>query len=362
MCFIMLYLLLLNLKLIQCDIQNEIVTMNTDSISSSTQSMLLTKLVQTIDFIATSSNINVDDEIDVQSKNNSTKKCETDNVCTQHEICVVGWCICKKCPHVFECNCNTNQAEIVATTNTLPTATIESTNAQSTQHESINKIQHPHMDSSRYITRISFKRTYDHQGYQSNYLFKTYDLADTYTFGFGFGLPVILILIIIASLLYSLRKKYTTSNGTTSTETSFIVNSTNNHTSPSRVLTYSTDIDNNSNSSLMFTLASPMYLTHAQLFNNHQSTIRRYQDSHHTIDSNGNLIYHLNSPSDTDSTLSSSYYDESLMHINYCQTNNTTDMLSIKPPIYEDISNFSESDKLPTYDSFRRKSKSNVFV
>jgi hypothetical protein len=237
------------------------------------------------------------------------RSCKSTDDCHDQEVCykVIGYCICAQCKYIFNCQCNVANFSIDI------------------------------------VNRVSFKRAYN-QTHSTSYFFKTYDLTSAYTFGLGFGLPIVLVFLIIAIFIYCLRKKYslstlglhpTTSTTITRTTTIGILNNTTCNRSNFML---------NGNHVLSF---SPSFLI---------------QNHHHQINSifdNNLASSQLNAASDTESTISSSFFDDG-QQSNY----NIGDDYSIsnKPPIYEDISNFSEIDKLPTYESFRRFSKTNVLL
>ena len=141
-----------------------------------------------------------------------------------------------------------------------------------------------------------------------NLAVKSYDIRNTtLTIGFGFGLPIILACFIILFFIYVLRKRY------------FI--------EINHYLYRSTEDDMNGD-------VISINETYREEFN-----LRTYEQSN----------YFSNGVTNNELATIENSYDE-----------NKNDKKP--PPVYAHISDFSKVDKLPTYNSFKRKSKPNSFI
>ena len=240
------------------------------------------------------------------------RKCKSSTDCNnEHEICYTetGWCACKCQQLSSDCNCDFQTKNGIKPINNITAMAIE-----------------------RQLNEMTKKKI--HVNPTNTYIIKNYDVFSTsYTLGFGFGLPIALVLLIIGFFIYFLRKKYSLhlpSTGRISTTTLGMVNSNGDtiDTYPSSSFNRSSYLFNNRNS------RASVIIIHGQI---HRSLIIDAVDTPLNGDESGGL------------------YDDNLLSTEKSGEFN-------QPPVYEDISNYSEIDKLPTYGSFRRKSKSNALL
>jgi hypothetical protein len=245
-----------------------------------------------------------------EDNQNSTKplkvtKCKSSNDCGEDELCyiAIGLCICS-CKFTNEnCKCDDKSNKLVIDLVIIKSLNSNISTPTTIDYNTDSKLKTSKSKSAT-IKKIEFTNT-------------------LFTVGFGFGLPILLACLIIVFFVYFLRKTY-------------LLEINHHHLYPS----FATNLNHE------YSLTNQNRIE-TNISGERSNNLLNFSSA---IQINNQFIERENPVVD------------SLLNENEVANEKQDDDEDKKPPVYEEISIFSHPDKLPTYSSFRRKSKSKVLL